>query len=252
MNKEAIIYPYQETDVIKRIICYPRCDIYEFEYRLKQLKRLGIDFIISYGPTQIGKIFVLGKGCTSIVVKALRHEMVVALKIRRTDANRKDLVREAEILKIVNRYGVGPRLIDYTPDILVMEYIEGVEFGEWIERVQDDQAIKNVLKKLLEKLYVLDSIGICHLELSNPRKHIVIVEEKPVILDFETVSTKTTKTNITQVLNYLIFRKNKISDKVTRILELRNIGLLKTLLRKYKKERTSEIFLEVIKTLNLS
>jgi len=44
----------------------------------------------------------------------------------RRDSNRVSVKHEANILKIVNSIGIGPKVIDYTEHILMMEFIDGV------------------------------------------------------------------------------------------------------------------------------
>ena len=40
--------------------------------------------------------------------------------------------REAELLKITNQSNVGPKLVDFSKNFLVMEYLEGEKIGDWI------------------------------------------------------------------------------------------------------------------------
>ncbi len=236
---------------LRLALCYPREEPEIFEKRKRQLEKLGVERLIPEGKVQIGKFYVLGKGCTSIVVKALRRGEIVVLKIRRTDSDRSDVLREAEILKKVNKYGIGPKLLDYTEDILVMEYVEGLKIEDWIKQVENARLLKEVLRKLLNMLYIMDSIGICHLELARPRGHVIISGERPVILDFETASTKTRKSNLTQVLNFLIFKESAISEKIKTILKIKDLDKLRQLLKEYKERRTKQKYLEILGALNL-
>ena len=142
LNKRISLDDKDCLKLIGPVICYPRVNPKLFENRKKQLEKLDIEYLVSEGRTQIGKFRVLGKGCTSIVVKAIRRGRIVALKIRRLDSDRSDLKREAEILKKVNEYGIGPKLIDYTEDILVMEYVEGMKLREWVEKIEDPAKLK--------------------------------------------------------------------------------------------------------------
>ncbi|RLE66908.1 MAG: hypothetical protein DRJ38_00735 [Thermoprotei archaeon] len=234
------------------VICYPRPGENVYKKRLNQLKKLGVECIFWEGKVQLGPFNILGKGCTSVVVKALRQGENVVLKIRRTDADRENLLKEAAILKKINKYGIGPKLLDYTEDILVMEYVEGVEIEEWIARVKNSHLLKEVLKKLLDMLFLMDKMGICHLELARPKKHIIISGNRPVILDFETISTKTKKSNLTQVLNFLLFRKGATARKIRKILKIEELERLRRILKEYKKEKSKQKYLEILKIMNLT
>ena len=51
----------------------------------------------------LGKIAIAGKGCVSLVLRAkFLDQTICALKIRRLDANRCSMEREAELHKIAN------------------------------------------------------------------------------------------------------------------------------------------------------
>ncbi|RLE77932.1 MAG: hypothetical protein DRJ44_00945 [Thermoprotei archaeon] len=244
--------PNLNEDFPEIVICYPNPERNTCKERLKQLEKLGVERILSEGRVQLGKFKVLGKGCTSVVVKALYRGRKVVLKIRRTDSDRKDLLREAMILKEVNKYGIGPKLLDYTKDILVMEHIDGISIGEWIMQVEDQHFFKEVLKKLLDMLFLMDTLGICHLELARPKNHIIVSGNRPVILDFETISTKTKKSNLTQVLAFLLYRDSAITGKVLKLLKIKDLERLKMLLRKYKKNRCKNTYLDILKAMNLA
>ena len=72
------------------------------------MESLGITSIILGGKTIVNNVPVCGKGCVGIVVKAKAGSKVCALKIRRTDADRKTMDNEARFHKIANSIGVGP------------------------------------------------------------------------------------------------------------------------------------------------
>ena len=40
---------------------------------------------------------------------------------------------ESVLLKLVNSVKVGPKMIDVSKNFLVMEYLEGEKFSDWIE-----------------------------------------------------------------------------------------------------------------------
>jgi hypothetical protein len=56
--------------------------------RLDELRRLGVKELVYLGRQKIGSVSVLGKGCVGIVIGARINSRTIALKIRRTDADR--------------------------------------------------------------------------------------------------------------------------------------------------------------------
>jgi len=245
-------------DVLCKVICYPKCEDETFNRRLKELKELGIIRLIPKGRTKINGFRVLGKGCVSVVVLAEDADgNLRAVKIRRTDADRKDLLSEAKALSMVNKLGVGPKLYGFKPDILVMEYLDGLGIGEWLVRNRYNSAlIRRVLKDLLSQCYRMDKVGIVHKELSSPEGHVIIDrrEGRPYVVDFETVSYRSSKRNLTQIMSYLLFREGPVSEVVKRALSIsdEDVKKVRELLKKYKFGDMDRAFESLLKILNLT
>ncbi len=250
--ESRVVDPYsrEARSIVESILCYPRARPGELEDRLSQLRRLGVEALVLEGRVEVDRHRVLGKGCTSIVVKAIAEGREVALKIRRTDSDRESVEREAEILREANRYGIGPRLLGYTEDVLMMECVEGIPLVEWLEGARDPKEVKRVLKKLLDMLFEMDRRRICHKELSRPGEHIAIRGGEPVVLDFETASLSSKRSNLTQVLGYLVLGRGKACDKLSSLLRV-DAERLKKLLKRYKVRRDEETYREVLECLGL-
>ena len=95
-----------------KILGYPNATNRQIKSRIKELEKLKIKSICLTGPTTIGNLEILGKGYVGIVVLVKRGSKEVALKIRRTDSQRKNMKNEAMLLKLVNSINVGPKIID--------------------------------------------------------------------------------------------------------------------------------------------
>ena len=85
---------------------YPKGTRTQIKSRIKELKALGVESISFQGKLQVGTISILGKGYVGIVVLGKIGRKKVAVKIRRNDSPRKNLKREAELLKITNQSNV--------------------------------------------------------------------------------------------------------------------------------------------------
>jgi len=241
-----------------RVLCYPRCDSGELERRLKELRSLGVKAVEFVGEKKVLDVPVLGKGCVGIVIAAHRaaDKVKVALKVRRVDADRAGMQREAEMLRRANAVGVGPRLLAVTENFLVMEFIHGKAFPLWIEELKGRKTkvlIRAVLQDLLEQGWRMDKAGLDHGELSRAPKHILINEEdKPHILDFETASINRRCSNVTSLCQYLL-----LGSPTAKVVEKR-LGrkiprerLIKAL-REYKQAQTRESFDKILNLCKLT
>jgi putative serine/threonine protein kinase len=232
------------------IICYPKVEKSEIKKRLNELKKLKITDIEFSGHKQILNLRVLGKGCVGIVVVAHRRRRRVALKIRRTDADRKSMTREAKLLRKANDVGVAPKLVDACRDFLVMQLVPGDLLPEWIEKGAAGEAARRVAKDILEQCWRLDKIGLDHGELSHAPKHIIVNNKhEPFIVDFETASIGRRPSNVTSICQFLFMSKN--TANIGRKLGLKDKKFVVEALRTYKKNRNRTNFLNVLESCGL-
>lgn len=253
-----IIVPIEDLSDSRygQIICYPRYNAEVHRRRIREIRDIGIKAIIFTGNKIIGNIPVLGKGCVGIVVKAISEGNVkVALKILRTDVESWRLLHEAEMLRIANKVDVGPRLLGYSENLLLMEYIDGKLLPMWVEGISGEEdayeRLSRVLRELLEQCWRLDTIGLDHGELSWADKHIIInTNDKPYILDFETASNKRRASNVTSISQYL-FIGGKTAEKISQRIKWIDKNSLMQALKLYKVERTRERFDLILKAVGL-
>jgi putative serine/threonine protein kinase len=232
------------------IICYPKAIKTELKKRLSELRKLKITGLEFSGKKQIRNLRVLGKGCVGIVVIGLRGGRRVALKIRRTDADRKNMAREGWLLRKANEVGVAPKIIKACRNFLVMELISGDLFPDWVEKKVSREEICRVLKDILEQCWRLDVIGLDHGELSHAPKHIIVnKEQKPVIVDFETASVERRPSNVTSACQFLFM--NKSAAKISMKLGLEDKKSIIDALRCYKRNRSRTNFISVLESCGL-
>ena len=112
---------------------YPKGTKSQIKSRIKELEDLDVESISFQGKLEIGTINILGKGYVGIVVLGKIGRKKVAVKIRRNDAPRKNLEKEAKLLKIINKHKIGPKLIASSKNFLVMEYLDGEKIGDWVD-----------------------------------------------------------------------------------------------------------------------
>jgi len=205
---------------------------------MKELASLHVKAIELTGPQSIGRAKILGKGCVGIVVKAQLGGDTVALKIRRTDANRNDMSHEAHMLKLANSVQVGPRLLAESRNFLVMEFIEGLPLAQWVERLPlagSKRRARKAVATLLEDCFKLDQIRLDHGELSNAPKNVLVDNTgMPRIVDFESASDRRRPSNVTAITQYLLIGGGP-AKRLRRILEWRRRTSTIRALREYKR-----------------
>ena len=231
------------------VLCYPRCEQEELERRLKELERLGVQALEFSGEKSVFDVPVLGKGCVGVVVVAYTNLGRSALKIRRVDADRKEMFHEGEMLNRANAINVGPKLFDISENFLLMELIKGTHFPEWLKAMkgrEEHPRVRLVLKDVLEQCYRIDEAGLDHGELSNAPKHIIVdVNDLPHLIDFETASINRRVSNVTSICQYLFLGSqiaDEVKEKCGKIDEKELINTLRT----YKGKRTRENFEKIL------
>jgi|TARA_B000000475_G_scaffold269067_1_gene262491 putative serine/threonine protein kinase len=236
-----------------KILGYPNATNRQIKSRIKELEKLKIKSICLTGPTTIGNLEILGKGYVGIVVLVKRGSKEVALKIRRTDSQRENMKNESVLLKLVNSVNVGPQIIDVSKNFLVMEYIEGEKFSNWIEMLNGSGSVnklKSTIKNVLEDCYRLDQIGFDHGELSNISKHVIVGKSKVTIIDFESSSTKRRPSNITSITQ-AFFIGSGIAKQAQKIYKNSPKEKIIDALKSYKQNKTRENFEKLLKILKL-
>ena len=73
--------------------------------------------------------------------------------------------------------------------------------------------LKRALRNLLDDARRLDEIGLDHGELSNAHHHLILTDEGPMIIDFETASAYRKASNVTSMFNYLFFTLRRETSK---------------------------------------
>ena len=232
------------------LLTYPRASREAASARLVELRLLGISRIILEGSLELCGVKIIGKGTNSVVFKAYHRSLgIVLVKALRLDASRITLLREATILKRVNALGYRPHIISYSANFIVREYIKGIPLGVWL-RTTSPHRLRKVLLDLLDMLYKLDRAGISHGELSIPGDHILISEDgSPVIIDYESASLARKKKNLTQFIQYILFKSRNILENKLEI--TLNIESIISLLRDYKRNTNREILIEIERRLGL-
>ncbi len=236
-----------------QVLTYPRIDLRLAKSRVKQLEELTVDELVFEGRTRIGRLGILGLGTVGVVVKAKAAGRLCAVKIRRTDANRPSMEEEVRITTLANRVGIGPEVFGQTKDIVLMKLLESTEISDWLKGLSGQGTryeVRKMVHALLNQCRKLDIMGIDHGQLSNLRKHAVIVEGVPWIIDFESAGTQRKPRNVTTAAQYLLVG-GAVSPRLRRMLGVRDTLTLTGLLADYKWDLSDFSYSKILEHLRL-
>ena len=191
------IYPYYDKEIEKELVEH------------------GITELYSFGKTNLGKLKVVGKGKTGVIV-LLDEKRVI--KIRRSDSPKESLEIEAKIQTLA--FPVAPKVYDYGKNFIVMDYIEG-------DNLNNTRKNKNVIIDLLLKAKELENRKIEHKELARPYKNVIVSENDNVyIIDYDSASIKENPYNVTSILSWLrlpnlaiLYKKHKNIEEILNFVE---------------------------------
>jgi putative serine/threonine protein kinase len=251
LSLQNVSFSDEELDIrspkLLSLITYPHYSESEYKDRIIEMESLGITSIILGGKTIVNSAPIAGKGCVGIVVKSKAGSKVCALKIRRTDADRKTMDNEARFHKMANSAGVGPILQGHTKNLIAMDFVTGQSIIDWAGNKATRSKMCTVATAILEQCFSLDVAGLDHGELSRLTRH-VIVSDRPSIIDFESASTTRKTCNVTAATQS-IFLYGIVANKLRMILG--NIDREKVIhaLRTYKKIHTRANFDAVLDSL---
>ncbi|MDA4125063.1 MAG: serine/threonine protein kinase [Thaumarchaeota archaeon] len=236
-----------------RVLTYPKVSLRSARSRIKQLEKLGVDGLVFEGHAKIGRLGILGLGTVGVVVKAVSGGTPRALKVRRTDANRPDMQNEVRIAAMANRLGIGPQVHAHSKDFILMKLLRYQGLNEWLKGLRGPgtrSTARETVHSILNQCRTLDIMGVDHGQLSNLRKHVVMAEGKPWIIDFESASTSRRPKNVTTAAQYL-FIGGKLSPLMRRTLGIRDREALIRRLSDYKSDTSDFAYSKLLESLKL-
>ncbi|MEM4819419.1 MAG: hypothetical protein QXQ91_03840 [Nanopusillaceae archaeon] len=143
----------------------------------------------------------------------------------------KNYEKEKNFLLELKNYDFVPKIIswDDKEKWIEMEYIN----GKFLEDLNKEE-IKKYIEKILDICYLLDKLKINKEEMHRPEKHIIILENRIVFIDWERAKKTKKPQNLNQFIQFLI---NK------RIINISNELL--NLLKEYKKSYSEESYNDI-------
>jgi putative serine/threonine protein kinase len=249
--KNPLIVPVDQLieEPYASVLCFPKPTESDLQSRVLELQTLKVTELEFFGKASVFgvPVPVLGKGFVGIVVIAYLNGEKVAVKIRRTDADRVDLLHEARMLTKANSADVAPKLIAASKNFLLMQLIDGELLPNWLKTNKDPTTVKQVLNVVLEQCFRLDEISLDHGELSKAPKHVIIDKAlKPWIVDFETASDARRPANLSAICHFLFNSSGEVARNIAEIIGARNVAEIIAALKVYKRTKTRENFEKVV------
>ena len=233
-----------ETDngkSLEFLLTYPLFDEKTFEERMRELSSLDINAVFSFGNVQLKFSHIIGKGSVGLVTLVKSKNKLLALKIRRTDANRVNMYDEVLYHSLANSIGIGPFLVNFSENFILMEYVKGLNIESWYDSQTSDKKLLHCTNEILRQSFLLDCLNLDHGQLSKLDRHIVVSPDGlPTILDFETSSTKRRCSNVTSV-SQSIFLHGPIQAKLADLINKERTDVIKSI-KEYKKQMNRETF----------
>ena len=155
---------------------------------------------------------------------------------------------------LANRVGVGPVISAHTRDMILMQFLDYQELGEWLKGLSGPgtrSQVRSMLHALLNQCRKLDIMGIDHGQLSNLRKHAVVAEGRPWIIDFESAGTARRVKNVTTAAQYLLVG-GALSPAIRRAIGMRETEILKRILADYKLGLTDYAYSKMLEHLKMA
>ncbi len=153
---------------------------------------------------KIRKIRKLARGHRGIVYTGIYKGKKIAIKAERKDSSAMGRVQnEAKWLRILNRKGIGPKILFSGKNYFCYKFVEGKFIGEFIKN-SGKQEIISVLKGVMQQCFVLDELKVNKEEMHHPKKHIIVTgDKKPVMIDFERCRNSEKPKNVTQFVQFV-------------------------------------------------
>ncbi|MGC8556129.1 MAG: hypothetical protein ACP5NG_03895 [Conexivisphaera sp.] len=223
------------------LLAYPSGDAGTALRVAEELEALGVEGVALAGRSLVGNLAVLGKGKSSIVLLCSVGGRPAAAKIRRVDSPAPDMRMEARMLRAANSVGVGPGLIGWMDDVVLMELVEGEALAEHLRRIGPrSPAAARPIRAALDEARALDSIGVDHGELHHPGDHVMVTAEGAEILDFGSASASRRTSNVTS-----------LAGAIARMIGASVEGKLLGALRSYKERPSDASYEEVLEALGI-
>lgn len=148
-------------------------------------------------------------------------------------------------LRRLNKHKIGPKLFYNDDEKVIIEFVNGKRILDYLTSAPKQKTL-SVLREIFRQCRLMDKLKISKEEMQNPYKHILI-DKKPVMIDFERCHYAERPQNITQFCQFVM------SSKLSRILNGKGITTERDeairLLKKYKNNYSQKTYRELLRAM---
>src|SRR3989344_6248206 len=114
-------------------------------------------------------------------------------------------------LKRLNKFNIGPNLLESGDNWFRMEYIKGILLKDFLKNY-DKKELKKVILEILKPCRILDKLKVNKFEMHSPLKHAIIKWKlfgyKVTLLDFERCRATENPKNVSQFYHFIQIHLN--------------------------------------------
>lgn len=142
----------------------------------------------------------IGEGWRGKVYKGYLDGKLLSFKVALSHIHKYPIQKEAHILGIVNKFGIGNQLRFYGEDFISYDFIDGKHLNE----VLNDENYWKIIDNLLEQAYVLDTLKIDKGEMHKPYTNVLIDRDLNVyLIDFERAKKSLNPKNVLNLVQFI-------------------------------------------------
>ena len=206
---------------------------------LTELEKKGLSRIRYFARGKRGVVYVGEYKGRKVAVKTKKKESLAIGRMK----------NEARMLKLLNKYKIGPKFLFAGANYVVYEFVEGKYLAGWVETAKKNQ-ISSVLKSALEQAFKLDRLGIAKEEMHRPLKHIIVGNAgkkgngkapKATLIDFERAHKMEKAHNVTQLCQYVLSARKILAKKGIRLNKNKIISLARAYSEQGSKQNLAKI-----------
>lgn len=193
-----------------------------FSYSLEMEKRFDFETLFLYKivkqdflkDKEIKFLSFLSEGKRGLVYDVKFKGRPAVVKVKKRGVINDVVSDEAFWLSKANSLSIGPKILLVKKSYLIMDFVQGVSFKEFLKSYSAKDVL-SVLIKLLKQMFILDYAGIVKEEMTHPQKHIIIRSNSPILIDFERAHFSSKPKNVTQFIQFLT------SKRITELLSIK-------------------------------
>lgn len=144
---------------------------------------------------------IFSKGKRGLIYTFEKNSKKYAIKVKLPESKAINRINiEAEFLKLLNKYDIGPKLVDNGNDFIVYEFVEGLTLKEFLKT---NKMNKKIIRSVVKQCKILDKLKMNKEEMHYPLKNIIINKNKAYLIDFERCHYTSRPKNLNQFIQFL-------------------------------------------------